>query len=133
MLSNASKHNTNCPGYPDFIIREQNNKDNLLLIIECKANINQQISKGNKLQPIDYAIDGALHYGSYLTNEYDVIAIGASGQTQKDIVIDAIYLPKQTNECIPISTCTIEKYNYYLNKRKEIDELWDFNLEKVLS
>ena len=119
LLNKASKWETNKSGYPDFIVRKENNKDNLIIVIECKANLNQHISKGDKLQPKDYAIDGALHYGSYLSQEYDVIAIGVSGQTNKDIVMDAILLLQNSNTPIPISTCHIEKYNYYKKKRDE--------------
>ena len=44
------------------------------MVIECKADTKYHESQGkNKDQYKDYAVDGALLYGSYLSKEFNVI------------------------------------------------------------
>ena len=76
LLKNASKSG-NGKGYPEFIIQYKENTD-LIIIVECKADIIKHESK-NKDQYKDYAVDGVLLYASFLSKEYDVIAIAVSG------------------------------------------------------
>ena len=84
LLKNASKAGKG-PGYPEFIIRSIHHSD-FLIIIECKADIKKHESKEcDKFA--DYAVDGALLYASYLSTQYDVIAIGVSGQKEKAIKV----------------------------------------------
>ena len=115
LLSKASKYSSKQPGYPEFIISKMDD-NNTVIIIECKANISQHISKGKTLKPKDYAVDGILHYASFLNSEYDVIAIAVRGTTKKDLVIDSFLLRK--NDSFPVFLCTgnILTYNEYLNK-----------------
>jgi type I restriction enzyme M protein len=84
LLSSASKSGVG-KGYPDFII-SFNNKPDQIIIIECKAN-----SKLHKSQDINkykhYAVDGALLYAGYLKNDFNVVAIGISGQTNNEIKV----------------------------------------------
>lgn len=72
-------------GYPEFIITSAKHPE-LLIVVECKADIKKHIS-GTLDQYSDYAVDGALLYASYLSKDYDVIAIGVSGQTRQDVRI----------------------------------------------
>lgn len=77
LLKNASKAGLG-KGFPDFIITSSKNT-NLVIVVECKADIAKQ--KSATLDSFkDYAIDGALLYASFLAKEYDVIAIGFSGE-----------------------------------------------------
>ena len=72
-------------GKPEFIVSFPNN--NLIIVIECKAELSHH--KSSHLdKPKDYAVDGALLYASYLSKEFDVIAIGASGETKEELLID---------------------------------------------
>ena len=77
LLKNASKSGLG-KGFPDFIITSSKNV-NLVIVVECKADIAKQ--KSATLDSFkDYAVDGALLYASFLAKEYDVIAIGFSGE-----------------------------------------------------
>lgn len=82
LLKNASKSGEGM-GKPEFIITKQDDKE-FLLVIECKAEIKFHESKG-KDQYKDYAVDGALLYSSYLSKEFNVIAVGISGQSDETL------------------------------------------------
>lgn len=80
LLKTASKRGSGS-GHPEFIIRSKSISD-FIIVIECKADTKQHQSKGlNKYA--DYAVDGVLLYSSYLSKEYDVLAIAVSGQDEK--------------------------------------------------
>jgi type I restriction enzyme M protein len=84
LLKTASKKGSGA-GYPEFIISFPN-KD-LLIVIECKADIKKHKSKTlNKYS--EYAVDGALLYSSYLSKEFNVISIAVSGETIKELIVD---------------------------------------------
>ena len=91
-LKQASKSPTGSGiGYPEFIIVSTKYKD-LLIVIECKAKVTDHESK-NYDKPEKYAVDGAIHYASHLSKSYDVIAIGISGEEEKNIRISShLYL-----------------------------------------
>lgn len=70
-------------GYPEFIITFHE-VQNFIIVIECKGDITKHRSKTlNKYA--DYAVDGALLYSSFLSKEYDVLAIAVSGQTKSEL------------------------------------------------
>lgn len=77
LLQNASKSGVG-KGFPDFIITCARYPD-LVIVVECKANIRKHQSETLDSYR-DYAVDGALLYASFLSKEYDVIAIGFSGE-----------------------------------------------------
>lgn len=80
LLSKASKFGKGA-GYPEFIIRHKNS--DVVIVVECKANTKFHESKA-KDKPKDYAVDGVLHYASFLKNSFHVIAIGASGDEKSN-------------------------------------------------
>jgi type I restriction enzyme M protein len=86
LLKTASKAGGGV-GSPEFIITSTKHAD-LVIIIECKANPSRHRSKELD-KPKDYACDGALLYASYLAKEYDVIAIGVSGETTSELRINS--------------------------------------------
>ncbi|MCD4675763.1 MAG: SAM-dependent methyltransferase [Desulfobacula sp.] len=94
LLKNASKRGDN-QGYPDFIISSKNEPD-LLIVIECKADSKKQVSETLD-KYADYALDGAMLYASFLAKEYNVIAIGTSGESGKKFKIDHKLLLKGHN------------------------------------
>ena len=67
ILSQASKKNTCERGEPDFIYVNENKK--LLILIENKDSIKDHIS-GKRDKPVNYAVDGILHYLSFFTKKY---------------------------------------------------------------
>ena len=77
LLKNASKKGSK-KGYPDFIIYSKAYPE-LVVVVEAKADINKHESETQD-NYADYAIDGALLYASFLSKEFDVLAIGISGE-----------------------------------------------------
>lgn len=94
LLKNASKKGS-ADGKPEFIIRSKHHSD-LIIVVECKADIKKH--KSNSLDKYaDYAVDGALLYASFLSKEFDVIAIGVSGETKRELRITHYIFPKNSN------------------------------------
>lgn len=79
LLQNASKSGLG-KGFPDFIITSSRFPE-LVIVVECKADIKRHESE-SKESYRDYAVDGALLYASFLAKEYDVIAVGFSGENE---------------------------------------------------
>ena len=72
-------------GYPEFIISFKE-CPGFIIVIECKGSITKHESQtGDKYA--DYAVDGVLLYASFLSKEYDVLAIAVSGQTEDELKI----------------------------------------------
>lgn len=101
-LKFASKKGTG-RGAPDFIGLFEGD-DKTLLVVECKADTafhksseladsgvyakNKEI-KGKAVAK--YACDGALHYGKILSSQYNIIALGVSGNKKGDIAAAHYY------------------------------------------
>ncbi len=95
LLKNASKSGGG-KGYPDFIIQYKENP-NLIIVIESKALVEKHQS--NSLDKYkDYAVDGVLLYSSFLSKEYDVLAIAVSGQDIDRLRISHFLQLKNTKE-----------------------------------
>ena len=77
LLQNASKRGHK-NGYPDFIISSKKYAE-LIIVVELKANPVKHISESMD-NYADYAVDGALLYASFLSKEFDVLAIVISGE-----------------------------------------------------
>lgn len=84
LLNRASKSGEG-RGYPEFIVSFKNDPQNIL-VIECKAEIKFHQSK-NKKNYEKYAVDGALLYSSYLKDDFNVMAIAVSGETEREMKI----------------------------------------------
>jgi len=101
LLKNASKSG-NGKGYPDLIIQYKENP-NFIIVVECKADILKH--KSNTLNKYkDYAVDGVLLYSSFLSKEYDVLAIAVSGEEKDKLKISHFLQLKNTKEAYPIFT-----------------------------
>lgn len=94
-------------GTPDFVVVKEKSK--VIIVVECKAEINGINSKhslfdnveeyklygyGTPTETEQYAINGALYYATFLNQEYDVIAVGVSGQSKSELRITSFVLPK---------------------------------------
>lgn len=99
LLKNASKSGTGL-GKPEFIIRKKDD-NNFLIIIECKADTKFHESEKRNLYR-DYAIDGVLLYASYLSKEYNVIAVAVSGETEQELKIDTFLHSKGAQAATPL-------------------------------
>ena len=82
-LKRAGKSGYGGKGSPEFIVSDQEITD-FLMVIECKASTKDHESKELN-NPARYAVDGALHYAKHLASEYNVIAVGISGETESSI------------------------------------------------
>lgn len=108
VFAKASKKQTMLGrGTPDFVVVKE--KSNVIVVVECKAEINGVSSKhsmfdnveeyklygyGTPTETEQYAINGALYYATFLNQEYDVVAVGVSGQSESELRITSFVLPK---------------------------------------
>ena len=94
LLETASKQGGGV-GKPEFLIHSRMRAD-FLIVIECKADCSKHESI-NRDRYAEYAVDGALLYGSYLSKEYDVLSIGVSGQTKEELRVSHYLFLKGTS------------------------------------
>lgn len=120
LLKNASKSGAGL-GKPEFIIRKKDD-DEFLMVIECKADTKYHESK-NKDQYKDYAVDGALLYGSYLSKVFNVIAIGISGENEDVSKISTYLHPKNSSVYADLLDENDQKIQKILN--------WDRYIERA--
>jgi type I restriction enzyme M protein len=91
LLSKASKNAKGNAGYPEFIVSSR--KDTAFVIVfECKPDVKKHVSQG-KDKPIEYAVDGALHYARHLAKHYTVIAVAVSGSTSSSMKVSNYLMP----------------------------------------
>jgi len=91
LLKNASKHKGKGIGRPEFIITFTEILDSVI-IIECKADLkNHENKKGKSPEPEKYAVDGVLHYASFLKKDFNVLAIAVSGTKEDQLKISHFY------------------------------------------
>lgn len=99
----SKKQNMENKGTPDFMVVKDNS--NVIVVIECKAKTSEHSKYSNlddyKINGFGssddtskYAIDGALWYASFLSDRYDVVAIGVSGQNLTESKLTSFVWPK---------------------------------------
>ena len=113
----------------------------LVIVFECKADTKRHESAGRD-KPADYAVDGVLHYASYQSKEFTVIAIAVSGDAS-DHLISCYLLAKGSsevkdlktphgsviNKIIPLSDfANAASFDPDVQRRRERD-LLDFSME----
>ena len=91
-LKSSGKAGKGGTGAPEFIVSNPEHPD-FVVVIECKANPNRHVSPGLD-RPVDFAVDGALHYAKHLRKSYNVVAIGASGETSGQFRLTTHLHPK---------------------------------------
>jgi type I restriction enzyme M protein len=112
LLKSASKKGSG-KGYPEFLIQYKLNSD-LLIVIECKADIKKHESE-NRDKYSEYSVDGVLLYASYLSKEYDVLAIAVSGETKSDLKVSHFLHLKGERKATNIFGDKLLPTNDYLN------------------
>lgn len=91
LLSKASKNAKGNAGYPEFII--SNRKDTAFLIVfECKPDVKKHDSPARD-KPVEYAVDGALHYARHLAKHFTVLAVAVSGATASAMKVSNFLVP----------------------------------------
>ena len=112
LLKSASKKGSG-KGRPEFLITFSGNSE-LLIVIECKADITKHESP-SKDKFSDFAVDGALLYSSYLSKDFDVLAIGVSGQTKEQLKVSHFLQLKGDRKPVPIFGDKLLSANDYLD------------------
>lgn len=109
-LTKASKNLTGKGGFPEFIISFPALPDDII-VVECKADSKFHKSNDSK-SPALYAVDGALHYSSCLSQEYNVISIAVSGETLGKLKISSFYQKKGSSQIVEGSGSLLDIYSY---------------------
>ena len=96
LLSKASKNAKGNAGYPEYII--SNLKDTAFLIVfECKPDVKKHESPARD-KPVEYAVDGVLHYAKHLAKHYTVVAVAVSGATASAVKVSNFLIPAGSTE-----------------------------------
>ncbi len=91
LLSKASKNAKGNAGYPEFII--SNLKDAaFLIVVECKPDVKRHESP-TRDKPVEYAVDGVLHYAKHLAKQYTVLAVAVSGTSPSSMKVSNFLFP----------------------------------------
>ena len=135
LLKSASKDGVG-QGFPEFIITIKDEPD-LIIVIECKASVSKHESVVRD-KPKGFAVDGALLYSQYLSKEYDVLSIGVSGETKRDLkVTHYLQLKGSAEESVKIFGGDLLSIQDYLEGyktseikfRQDYDNLLSFSKE----
>lgn len=127
LLKHASKQG-NADGKPEFIISFPNN--DLLIVIECKADVNHH-RRSTLDNPKDFAVDGALLYSSYLSKEFDVIALGVSGENVSELQVDTYLQTKGEQSSRDLEIRKVYEFGDYFDLLKKDPVKEKTNLEKL--
>jgi type I restriction-modification system DNA methylase subunit len=100
-------------GFPEFIISFPTQNTNYLIIVECKAETKFHRSKDLN-NPVEYAVDGVLHYGKILSCDYDVICIAVSGQDIKELEVATFYWQNSKNKYSELKDIALKSISDYI-------------------
>lgn len=112
LLKSASKKGSG-KGRPEFLITFSGNSE-LLIVIECKAETTKHEST-TKDKFSEYAVDGALLYSSYLSKDFDVLAIAVSGQSKQQLKVSHFLQLKGEKKPVPIFGSKLLSADDYLD------------------
>lgn len=129
LLKNASKKG-NGKGYPEFLITYKTNS-NLLIVIECKADVQKHESK-NRNKYSEYAVDGVLLYASYLSKSFDVLAIAISGEKKSNLKISHFLHLKDEKKATQVFGNKLLNAEDYLNGYLKSPEKFRQDYNKLL-
>lgn len=91
LLAKASKNTKGNRGYPEFIISSLRDTA-FLIVFECKPDVKKHESP-ERDKPIEYAVDGVLHYARHLAKHYTVVAVAVSGMTASSMQVSNFLVP----------------------------------------
>jgi len=134
LLKYASKKGSG-KGFPEFIISFTNNHD-FIIVVECKSDIKKHESI-NHDRYSEYAVDGALLYASFLSKEFDVLAIAISGQNIKELKVSHFLRLKGEGKSVPKFSNKLLDLDSYIQGyvkspekfRQDYNSLLDFSKE----
>ena len=117
-LASASKNLTGKSGFPEFIISIPALPDDII-VVECKADQRLHKSADGK-NPSSYAVDGALHYSEFLSQEYNVISIAVSGDSLKKLKISSFYQKMGHAEVSEEASDLLDIFSYIARFKGEV-------------
>ncbi len=130
LLKNASKGGGG-KGYPEFII-QYNENSNFIIVIECKSDITKHESKDRKKYS-SHAVDGVLLYASFLSKEFDVLAIAVSGDNKNNVRISHFLQIKGMQDVHEIfKTDSFLSLEDYLNGYKTDERKFNQDFQELL-
>ena len=131
LLKNASKGGDG-QGFPEFIITIKD-EPNLVIVVECKGSPSKHVSEMRD-KPKDFAVDGALLYSQCLSKEYDVLSIGVSGETKKNLrVTHHLQLKGSVEEPVEIFEGKLLPVQGYLRGYKTSEVKYRQDYDNLLS
>ena len=130
LLSTASKTGQG-KGYPDFII-QFNDKPDFITVIECKPDTRRHES-ANRDDYGNYAVDGVLLYASYLSRDFDVLAIGVSGMTKQTLKVSHFLHLKGNETAEPVFLNDLLAPQDYITGYINDDKKYRKDYESLLS
>lgn len=101
LLSKASKNSKGNKGYPEFIIHTQQDAK-FLIVFECKSDIKKHESQ-DRDKPVDFAVDGVLHYAQHLSKSYTVLAVAVSGTEKNNVKISNFVIAEGSATVKPLT------------------------------
>lgn len=123
LLKTASKKGGG-KGYPEFVIQSDQYSD-LIIVIECKAEVKKHESATHQ-KYAEYSVDGVLLYASFLSKEYDVVAIAVSGETKSELRTSQFLHLKKDDKALPFVKNNIlsfdDYYNAYINDERKFKQ-----------
>lgn len=96
LLSKASKRATGKQGYPEYIIYDKSTET--IIVIENKKDTKKHIKTPYTKYSEDYAVNGALWYAKFLSETFNVVAVGISGKSTEDLLIDSFFIKKGSDD-----------------------------------
>ena len=117
-LASASKNKTGKTGYPEFIISFPALPDDII-VVECKADAKCHEST-DRNDPSGYSVDGALHYSSFLSREYNVIAIAVSGTNEKKMKVSSYYQKHDQKDVVGEDEKLLSVFSYIALFRDDV-------------
>lgn len=134
LLTKASKSGGGT-GHPEFIVAFDEYPD-FLIVVECKASPTRHQSKTLD-RPVDYAVDGALHYASHLTKGFNVLAIGVSGTSRSNLKVSHFFCFRGDHEpetafgrkLLPLRDYLTDYLNHNVVFKQDLNKLLLFTRE----
>lgn len=117
-LAKASKNLTGKGGSPEFIISFPALPDDII-VVECKADAKSHKSADGQ-NPAAFAVDGALHYSAFLSQEYNVISIAVSGDTLGKLKLSSFYQKKGEVEVSEEDASLLDIFSYITRFKGEV-------------
>ncbi len=129
LLANASKSGVGA-GRPEFTVAFNDYPD-FLIVVECKASPTRHQSEKHD-SPADYAVDGALHYASYLCADFNVLAIGVSGTNKRNLKVSHFFCFRGDHETETAFGGKLLPLHDYLTSYLQHNVVFKQDLDKLL-